>query len=99
MSLKKQMEGTGAAGCRPGPRGRGGLWIQRLRRVRGDQPKVTPELALQSGCAFCLAIQHGAEDAAEANNVDLTVQSPPKPEVDSQVDSCSRLPRPSRRTF
>jgi len=52
----------------------------------GDQPKVTLELALQSGCAFCLAIQHGAEDAAEANNVDLTVQSPPKPEVDSQVE-------------
>lgn len=52
----------------------------------GEKPKVTLELALQSGCAFCLAIQHGAEDAAKANDVDLTVQSPPKPEVDSQVE-------------
>jgi len=52
----------------------------------GDKPKVTLELALQSGCAFCLAIQHGAEDAAEAEGVDLTVQSPAKPEVDAQVE-------------
>ena len=40
----------------------------------GDQPKVTLELALQSGCAFCLAIQHGAEDAAEAEHGDGRAQ-------------------------
>jgi ribose transport system substrate-binding protein len=51
----------------------------------GKQPKVTLELALQSGCAFCMAIQHGAEAAAKERDVDLTVQSPPKPETGSQV--------------
>lgn len=52
----------------------------------GERPKVTLELAIQSGCGFCLAIQHGAEDAAKEHDVDLTVQSPAKPEVDAQVE-------------
>jgi ribose transport system substrate-binding protein len=51
----------------------------------GKRPKVTLELALQAGCTFCLAIQHGAESAAKEKGVDLTSQSPPKPETGSQV--------------
>jgi ribose transport system substrate-binding protein len=54
-------------------------------KTSDKKPKVTLELALQSGCAFCMAIQNGAEAAAEEHGVDLTAQSPPKPETGSQV--------------
>ena len=55
------------------------------------QPKVTLELALQSGCPFCLSIQRGAEAAAKEQGVDLTVQSPPKPDTASQVQQLSAV--------
>ncbi|MBS1885851.1 MAG: substrate-binding domain-containing protein [Actinobacteria bacterium] len=57
----------------------------------GTTRKVALELAEQTGCPFCIAIQHGAEAAAKEEGVELAVTSPTKVDTTAQVSQLSSV--------
>src|SRR5688572_2339100 len=51
----------------------------------GARRKVTLALATQAGCPFCIAVQRGAEAAAEERGIELDTVVPRNPDAAAQV--------------
>lgn len=59
----------------------------------GESPElsVTLALATQAGCPFCIAVQRGAEAAAEERGIDLDVVVPRTPDASAQVQQLNSV--------